>query len=106
MRHINFFSGDPKWGVLGGGQKVMLKEFMCFFGPFFSTIRGGLATDGHGSVPSLKTCHENPPQRRSFIENARRNPWQMVGNLFLLSGFSRQSLEKIINLFHMDSSCR
>ena len=27
------FSKGPKWGVLGGGQKVMLKKFMCFFGP-------------------------------------------------------------------------
>ena len=27
------FCGGPNLGVLGGGQKFMLKEFMCFFGP-------------------------------------------------------------------------
>ena len=30
---INFFLGGPRWGVLGGGQKVMLNNFMCFFCP-------------------------------------------------------------------------
>ena len=28
-----------------------------------------------------------------------------VGNLFLLSGFSRQNLVKNVFLFHVDSSC-
>ena len=31
-----FFSGAPKVGVLGGGQIVTLKKFMCFFAPLFS----------------------------------------------------------------------
>ena len=31
MRHINFFSGGPEWGVLGGDQKVYVEKFMCFF---------------------------------------------------------------------------
>ena len=26
MRHINFFRGDPKWGLLGGGQKVYVEK--------------------------------------------------------------------------------
>ena len=31
MRHINFFSGGPKWGVLGGGQKVYVEKAHVLF---------------------------------------------------------------------------
>ena len=35
------FSGGPKWGVLGGGQKVYVeKEFMCLVGPLRETRDG------------------------------------------------------------------
>ena len=30
MRHINFFLG-PKWGVLGGGQKVYVEKVYVLF---------------------------------------------------------------------------
>ena len=30
------FSGGPKWAVLGGAKKLMLKKFMCFSVPFDS----------------------------------------------------------------------
>ena len=29
MRHINFFSGGPQWGILGGGQKVYVEKSLC-----------------------------------------------------------------------------
>ena len=31
MRHINFFSGCPKWRVLGGGQKVYVEKVYVLF---------------------------------------------------------------------------
>ena len=31
MRHINFFLGGPKWGVLGEGQKVYVEIVYVFF---------------------------------------------------------------------------
>ena len=31
MRHINFFSGGPKWGVLGGGPKVCVEKVYVLF---------------------------------------------------------------------------
>ena len=31
MRHINFFSGGPKWGVWGGGQKVYVEKVYVLF---------------------------------------------------------------------------
>ena len=47
------FSGGPKWGVLGGGQKVYVEKIMCFFRPLFQTpppihVRCRLP---HASVP-------------------------------------------------------
>ena len=36
MRHIKFFSGTSKVRVLGGGQKVYVEKFMCFFCPFIA----------------------------------------------------------------------
>ena len=34
MRHINFFSGGPKSGVLGGGQEVYVeKVYVLFLSP-------------------------------------------------------------------------
>ena len=31
MRHINFFSGRPKWCALGGGQKVYVETVCALF---------------------------------------------------------------------------
>ena len=33
MRHINFYSGGPKWGSRAGAKKFVLEKFMCFFCP-------------------------------------------------------------------------
>ena len=50
MRHINFLSGGPKWGGLGGGQKVYVeKVYVLFSVPYF---------DLHGS-PSELNKHSN-----------------------------------------------
>ena len=31
LRHINFFGGGPKCGVLGGGQKVCIENVSCSY---------------------------------------------------------------------------
>ena len=31
MRHINFFSGGPHWGVLGGGPEVYVENVYVLF---------------------------------------------------------------------------
>ena len=41
MRHIHFFSGGSKWGVLGGGQKVYVeKVYVLFPSPYSSCMSG------------------------------------------------------------------
>ena len=42
MRHVNFFLGVPKWGILGGGQKVYVeKVYVLFRSPIQEANRKG-----------------------------------------------------------------
>ena len=39
MRHRSFFLGALNWVFWVGAKKLMLKKFMCFFGPLTPQVR-------------------------------------------------------------------
>ena len=62
MRHINFFTGGPIWGVLGGAQKIYVEKVYVLFHPLILlpvVLRGGLDLQIWGApfCPNISPNH-------------------------------------------------
>ena len=62
MRHINIFSGGPKWGVSGGGQKVYVERVSVLF----LSLNGGSSAAYLAHTPRFVLCFSGAETERAF----------------------------------------